>query len=131
MSRAVFGVETKRKSAPARCWHASAKCWRPATSASRFSGGSGDASSVNTACRSGGSKQSTFVLAPTPRGSKLTKSKRDRTSAGNPVAVLRRSSIPEAPGPPGFVINEPMREPGFSAGWRINAMSISVALRFL
>ena len=65
------------------------------------------------------SKQRTRVLAPVPRGSQLTTSKRPWPVRSSRSALLRTSSTPELPGPPGLKNIEPIRWSGLLARWRI------------
>ena len=68
--------------------------------------------------------QSTAVLAPTPRGSKPTRSNVRRSRRARRRAADERNSIPDPPGPPGLNTSEPIRSSGSAAGTRASAMSI-------
>ena len=68
--------------------------------------------------------QSSRPLAPTPRGSQPTKSKRWVAIASAGGGAVRTKSTPEPPGPPGLAKSEPIRRAGSAAGLRISARSI-------
>src|ERR1035437_363416 len=70
--------------------------------------------------------QSSGSLAPVPRGSKLTRSNRWRTTVGNEASTTGRIWIPLSPGPPGLNTRVPIRLAGSSAGARDTA-SLGVA----
>lgn len=62
-------------------------------------------------------------LRPTPRGSKLTRSKR-LFRVAKALAAWAMVSTPEAPGPPKLKTSEPIRLPGFVALTRMTAISM-------
>ena len=63
-------------------------------------------------------------LAPVPRGSKLTTSKRSGTVGGNFWRRTGRSSFPLSPGPPGFMTRVPIGGADPVAGARVTARVI-------
>ena len=66
--------------------------------------------------------QVTGLLRPTPLGSNETMSNRSSSSGVSTDSSLGRSSIPDAPGPPGLITSDPIRSEGTSAGWRARAI---------
>jgi hypothetical protein len=52
-----------------------------------------------------------MALAPVPRGSTPTMSKRSVMSLGRTLAMVPAKSLAVAPGPPGLTNSEPMRSP--------------------
>jgi hypothetical protein len=81
----------------------------------------------NACCSSTLSKQRTVAERPTPRWSHDTTSNRARSSGENSHSHLPRArnrSTPDAPGPPKFTNNEPIRFAGSVAGNLISARSI-------
>jgi hypothetical protein len=63
------------------------------------------------------------VELPTPRGSKPTMSKRCRMSSGSSRERYAASCTPDAPGPPGLTISEPIRRNWCWLRTRISATS--------
>ena len=79
----------------------------------------------NRASAAAFAKHWTAVLAPTPRGSNPTMSKRARTLAEKiRAASCGRSLVPEPPGPPGSQNNVPIRLAGSVARCLANARLI-------
>ncbi|SKW62413.1 Uncharacterised protein [Mycobacteroides abscessus subsp. abscessus] len=51
------------------------------------------------------------VEEPTPRGSNPMKSKRSRISLGTCLTMAVAASMPDCPGPPGFISSDPILLP--------------------
>jgi hypothetical protein len=87
---------------------------------------SGSGSEAMNASSSLSERQSTGVLAPTPRGSKPTMSKLSSSLSPNTELEFSTYCTPEPPGPPGLTSNEPTRLSASSAAFlMIDSVSVS------
>jgi hypothetical protein len=109
MSLAVSTVLKVARAAPYSSEQPSATSRARANASSSCSSvvGRGSAATISSLRSSG--MHSTGVERPTPRGSKPIRSNRCSTSGGSVRARPIAASAPEAPGPPGLTIREPMR----------------------
>src|SRR3954464_13508603 len=122
MSRAVSVVETCASSPPTPFSQPWAKSEASRRYARSSAGVSGVGSTASAAWVSLSLRQRTPSLAPTPRGSQLTRSYRSR-SRETVAAYPGIPATPDAPGPPKLNRSEPMRSPP-RALERISARSI-------
>jgi len=126
MSRATLAVDMWSRMGPPRSAQALAQvrsAWTQTRSSARVTGNGNGARAARAS--SVVSKHCSGVLRATPRGSKLTRSKRARTSSeyrNGPTAW--RKSTPEPPGPPGLKKIDPTRRAGSLAGSRVRARVI-------
>ncbi len=122
MSRAVSVVDTCANRAPSDSWQPLPKAAASRKYAVSSAGVSGVMSTDSEAWISLSPRQRTPSLAPTPRGSQLTRSYR-LPSSDVLVAYHGRVDVPELPGPPKLNRSEPMRSSPVALA-RIKARSI-------
>ena len=112
MSRATSRVPTFASRAVPVFWAQPPAVWRAAASARATPAGEGSRRSVPRweSCSAAVRQWIAGVLAPIPRGSNPTRSKRRATSVPSiRIASCEEISTPDAPGPPGLTSSEPMR----------------------